>query len=689
MRQRTRVAMLLLSFSGFLFVNRVLTGQWFRLPPGDKGIWFQSGLLLVVLGSLLVEPHYAKPADAAANATAALVTLFALNSPEEFIAWPWLVAYCIITLALALTSMALWDPTTLEQGRAYHAGRLCYQVSTRLGRAKWLFLLLFVLAVLSYFEAQSSEFILLMVFGAAVLSIPTVRLPAFVQSMLGVLGVKKEAVVGTLDAAEAPRLALTTLARSDSVQLLDAVKVQGTLESGIAGQALVLDFQYLPETTRARLLMLTPFRSSDLPGEESSADKDRQAKALVFKIPEGHNSANGELAADPIWQRRERLVGIVSENSRVAEIQVELRSGVGVEQGSLVCASVGGNDVVYQVIEGATRSDGLASESRHGYITATARQMGVWNEDNTRFDSCPWVPELHSPVYRVVAPDDVAEQPTSIDWPYCQLGVVPGSTYPVLVNLNDLVTHHAAILGITGCGKTWLTLELITRLVQGAVKTLCLDPLGEYAGRLSDADPVSVQNPQELDHFLNSPDKLLALGAYSGGTGFPQATSRYVSRALNWAAQQSQADDGGGAPARLCIVLDEAHALIPEWTSVVDDQDKRFVNMTCHTILQGRRYGVGALVITQRTANVTKTVLNQCNTILALQCFDQTGYDFLKNYMGDEYVEALATLPPQHAVVVGRASRAAVPLIVRLPSRAAPVTPSASECCLSLDQDDF
>ena len=40
--------------------------------------------------------------------------------------------------------------------------------------------------------------------------------------------------------------------------------------------------------------------------------------------------------------------------------------------------------------------------------------------------------------------------------------------------------------------------------------------------------------------------------------------------------------------------------------------------------LQGRKYGIGMLVIAQRTANVSKTILTQCNTVICFQAFDET-----------------------------------------------------------------
>src|SRR5258708_35523253 len=75
---------------------------------------------------------------------------------------------------------------------------------------------------------------------------------------------------------------------------------------------------------------------------------------------------------------------------------------------------------------------------------------------------------------------------------------------------------------------------------------------------------------------------------------------------------------------------------------------------------------MGSLVVTQRTANVTKTILNQCNTIFALQSFDQTGLDFLKNYMGEEYSRTISTLPVRTAVLVGKASSSTRPILFQI-----------------------
>jgi DNA helicase HerA-like ATPase len=117
------------------------------------------------------------------------------------------------------------------------------------------------------------------------------------------------------------------------------------------------------------------------------------------------------------------------------------------------------------------------------------------------------------------------------------------------------------------------------------------------------------------------------------------------------------------------MVYEEAHSLVPEWNSAVAEGDRSAANGTARAILQGRKYGLGCLLITQRTANVTKTILNQCNTVFAMRTFDETGKEFLANYLGKEYASVLPALEERHAVFFGRASACETPVLIRLNDR--------------------
>jgi hypothetical protein len=142
-----------------------------------------------------------------------------------------------------------------------------------------------------------------------------------------------------------------------------------------------------------------------------------------------------------------------------------------------------------------------------------------------------------------------------------------------------------------------------------------------------------------------------------------------ITRLLTEAVLKLLQDKGMTDAARCCLIYEEAHSLIPEWNAVASEGDKVATNGTAKAILQGRKFGLGAMVVTQRTANVTKTILNQCNTVFAMRVFDATGMEFLSNYIGDDYARILSTLEDRHAVVFGRASSCRDPVLIRLNDR--------------------
>ena len=298
------------------------------------------------------------------------------------------------------------------------------------------------------------------------------------------------------------------------------------------------------------------------------------------------------------------------------------------------------------------------------------------------------------------------------------IGHFPGTSYPVSVDPHLLVTHNAAILGILGVGKSYLALELVERMICAGIKVVCLDLTNQYAEELgSFLDPAAeTVTRAELDKigpagkkkvkknveeggsireftakireqlvvFLAStnPQKLRILNPaqfevwrqdskpYANEASMATLTPTEFTRIITEATLEILQDQGMTGQARCCVVYEEAHSLIPEWNAVASDGDKTATNGTAKAILQGRKFGLGCLVITQRTANVTKSILNQCNTVFGLRVFDATGMEFLKNYIGEDYAGVLSTLEDRHAVVFGRASSCRDPVLSRLNDRA-------------------
>ncbi|GAH68532.1 unnamed protein product, partial [marine sediment metagenome] len=117
------------------------------------------------------------------------------------------------------------------------------------------------------------------------------------------------------------------------------------------------------------------------------------------------------------------------------------------------------------------------------------------------------------------------------------------------------------------------------------------------------------------------------------------------------------------------VVVDEAHTVMPESGTVGlgDYESRGLVGKIAQIALQGRKYRIGLLVIAQRTATVSKSVLTQCNNIVTFSCFDDTSLKFLSNCLGPDHVKLIPNLPRLHAIVHGPAFRTDRPLVVEIP----------------------
>ena len=49
-----------------------------------------------------------------------------------------------------------------------------------------------------------------------------------------------------------------------------------------------------------------------------------------------------------------------------------------------------------------------------------------------------------------------------------------------------------------------------------------------------------------------------------------------------------------------------------------------------------------------------------------MRTFDDTGKEFLSNYVGRDYASVLPTIPERHAVLFGKSSSCADPVLIRL-----------------------
>lgn len=130
---------------------------------------------------------------------------------------------------------------------------------------------------------------------------------------------------------------------------------------------------------------------------------------------------------------------------------------------------------------------------------------------------------------------------------------------------------------------------------------------------------------------------------------------RLLFDALFWARYQPE----GGRARPLLFVLEEAHAYLNSGNdSPASIAARRIVK-------EGRKYGVGAMIVSQRPAEVDPTILSQCGTMFAMRLANATDRSHVTGTVSDNLEGLFAMLPALRtgeAIIVGES--------VQLPLRA-------------------
>lgn len=114
----------------------------------------------------------------------------------------------------------------------------------------------------------------------------------------------------------------------------------------------------------------------------------------------------------------------------------------------------------------------------------------------------------------------------------------------------------------------------------------------------------------------------------------------------------------GGKSQPLFIVLEEAHSYLKAGANSIASRTVQSIAK------EGRKYGVGLLLVTQRPSELDETVLSQCGTLIALRMNNSKDRGHIKSAVQDELqtmVDLLPSLRTGEGLVSGEA--------VKIPSR--------------------
>ncbi len=138
--------------------------------------------------------------------------------------------------------------------------------------------------------------------------------------------------------------------------------------------------------------------------------------------------------------------------------------------------------------------------------------------------------------------------------------------------------------------------------------------------------------------------------------------SRIVFDFLYYSTRLSSTDNTNETP--FMIVYEEAHKYIPK------NAETRYKNTRLaveRIAKEGRKYGVSAMIVSQRPSEVSSTVFSQCNNFVVMRLNNPDDQNYVKKLLPEavvSYGNALASLEKREALIVGDAI--ATPTIAKI-----------------------
>ena len=707
-RTQPQRAIILLVYIVILFVFNYLAFGKFLPEKNFNGLWFYAGMASLLLGNLLVTPFYTKPVDAISYTVVSIISIFLVNnwgnwsSLDRAVFCVSIATLCLI-LIISFLSILTKDSVNVENQKF---SKSCLIISEFLGNQRVVFSLVIIFSLIVFHRNNVREmFFITIAWVLIVLIEPDKHIFSLIKRIRLIWEIKLSGdQLGTINAYQTPSLILISQPENSFTSFGTPILFKDSHNSIKTG--LTLNYIGLDEKLLLRAIEF-PTPEEIIPQIEELGTILSANSVIKFDLIDSNSEVYAKI---PILKRLDDLIGIVDDQTNIENLQFEILQDHEIEEGRIVEVEINNVPVLYQILDGLTKEDIVAQKNKYGYAKGEAKKIGIWNGKSKKFEPAKWLPRINTPVY-IKKPDNYTPD-------YLTVGHFPKTNFTVNIkNIHELVTHNTAILGILGIGKSMLSIELVERMIADKIKIICLDLTNQYADLLSDFYTLAKENEhlntlytlgargktnvslnveeggsinqvhselrKELTAFLDdkcedflkiyNPSRFEVWRQdsrpFQGNASMATLTPTEITQMITECALEICQKTGMTTKAKVCLVYEEAHSLIPEWNSVANEGDKAATNGTARAILQGRKYGLGCLLITQRTANVTKTILNQCNSIFAMRTFDDTGKAFISNYIGSDYAERLSSLQERHAVFYGKASSSENPVLIRLNDR--------------------
>lgn len=121
----------------------------------------------------------------------------------------------------------------------------------------------------------------------------------------------------------------------------------------------------------------------------------------------------------------------------------------------------------------------------------------------------------------------------------------------------------------------------------------------------------------------------------------------------------------GGIPLPFLLLLEEAHNFVP--SSPVTDPETQALQITRQIAQEGRKFGVGLVMISQRPSRLDETALAQCNSFVIMRLVNPADQQFVRRVIetiGEEEAKLLPDLDVGEAIISGQSVQ--FPILARI-----------------------
>lgn len=136
---------------------------------------------------------------------------------------------------------------------------------------------------------------------------------------------------------------------------------------------------------------------------------------------------------------------------------------------------------------------------------------------------------------------------------------------------------------------------------------------------------------------------------------------KIVYESLFWSREKTE----GGKERPLLVVMEEAHRYLSNNEGLAAEVAQKIAK-------EGRKYGVGAMIVSQRPSEVDETILSQCGTFITLRLSNPSDRARVQGTLPDGLVSLLDVLPvlrTGEAVVLGEAAKLPMRCRITLPEK--------------------